>query len=61
MCSDLTSSVAGGGYKKSDTPTHELIQQEGGKAVFQSTDVSSEDGVKKLVGAAVKNYERVDM
>ena len=61
VCSDLKPQVLSGGYEKDQTPTHELIQQRGGKSVFQTADVSSEVAVKELVGAAVKNYGRWDV
>jgi NAD(P)-dependent dehydrogenase (short-subunit alcohol dehydrogenase family) len=61
VCSDLTSKVAAGGYEQNDIPTHKLIQQGGGVSVFQSTDASSEDDVKKLIETTVENYGRVDM
>ena len=61
VCSDLHAQVYPGGYEKDQTPTHELIQQGGGKAIFRVADVRSEDAIRELVEAAVENYGRLDM
>lgn len=61
VCSDLTPEVRAGGYEKTLVPTHELISQQKGKAVFQKADTSSEEDVKALIAYAVQTYGRVDM
>jgi NAD(P)-dependent dehydrogenase (short-subunit alcohol dehydrogenase family) len=61
LCSDLDPQPRGLQPEKSDLPTHELILQEGGKAVFQKCDTSNAEEVKDLVARAVKEWGRVDM
>lgn len=60
VCSDLDPAVKSGGYEKSQTPTHELIAQNG-QAVFKKADVSAGADVRSLVELAVETYGRVDM
>lgn len=43
------------------TPTHEAIQQTGGQAIFQQTDVSNTAQMQSLVQSAVSAYGRLDM
>jgi NAD(P)-dependent dehydrogenase (short-subunit alcohol dehydrogenase family) len=38
-----------------------LIVQEGGRAVFQKTDVSRPDDVRSLIGRAVSEFGRLDL
>ncbi|KIX03937.1 uncharacterized protein Z518_07490 [Rhinocladiella mackenziei CBS 650.93] len=61
VCSDLSPELRAGGYEKSQVPTHELIVQQKGKAIFQKADASSVDDVKGLVGLAVQTYGRLDI
>jgi NAD(P)-dependent dehydrogenase (short-subunit alcohol dehydrogenase family) len=61
VCSDLTPELRAGGYEKDQTPTHEVILRNKGKAVFQKTDVSSEEDIKALVVFTVQTYGRLDM
>ena len=60
VCGDLTPEVRAGGYEKETTPTHKAIAKSG-QAIFQRTDVSSEEDIKALVDAAVKTFGRLDM
>lgn len=60
MCSDLDAGVRAGGSEIDLTPTHERIAKTG-KAIFQQSDVSSEEDVKTLVDSAVREYGRLDM
>jgi NAD(P)-dependent dehydrogenase (short-subunit alcohol dehydrogenase family) len=61
VCSDLNEQVRAGGYEKSQDPTHKVIEQQNGKAIFQKADASSEEDIKSLVDVAVRNYGRLDM
>lgn len=56
VCVDIRPSAPNG-----FVPTHELIQQLGGKAIFVEADVSNAEKVEKLVATAVAEYGRVDM
>lgn len=42
-------------------PTHELIQQDGGKSTFVETDVGDEKSMRELVRKATEAYGRLDM
>ncbi|KAI9727384.1 MAG: hypothetical protein M1834_008455 [Cirrosporium novae-zelandiae] len=55
VCADLHPEGEG------DVSTHELIQQQKGKAIFVKTDVSNGKQVEKLVAKAVKEYGRLDI
>lgn len=57
VCADLTLHP----YSEDATPTHEAIQQTGGQAIFQQTDVSNTAQMQSLVQSAVKAYGRLDM
>ena len=41
--------------------THELIEKDGGQAIFVKTDVGDAESVKSLVEQAVEKFGRVDM
>ncbi|MCQ6557442.1 SDR family NAD(P)-dependent oxidoreductase [Paenibacillus mendelii] len=41
--------------------TVELIQQEGGEAIFIRTDVSKEDDVIRMVDQVIEHYQRIDV
>jgi len=57
ICADLALHP----YSEDDTPTHEAIQQTGGQAIFQQTDVSNTAQMQSLVQTAVNTYGRLDM
>ena len=42
-------------------PTHELLQKQGGQAIFVWTDVSKESDFEAAVETAVKAFGRLDM
>lgn len=61
VCSDLKPSARLPDLEDSNFETHELIKQNGGKAIFVKTDVTSANEWEALVQAAVKEYGRLDM
>ncbi|RMZ88920.1 hypothetical protein DV736_g3848, partial [Chaetothyriales sp. CBS 134916] len=61
VCSDLNPAVRAGGYEENQVPTHELIVERKGKAVFQKADASREEDIKGLVELAVKEFGRLDI
>ncbi|MFW5928750.1 MAG: SDR family NAD(P)-dependent oxidoreductase [Thermoplasmatota archaeon] len=42
-------------------PTHEMIKENGGEAIFIKTDVSSEDEVDTLVNETIKEFGQIDI
>ena len=57
VCSDLMPEPRAGGFDEGgDTPTHELIAGEGGRAVFQRCDAASRDDVEALVARAESEF-----
>ncbi len=42
-------------------PTHEKINEDGGKAIFVKTDVSSEDDVDELVEKTIEEFGKIDI
>ena len=58
VCGDLREASR----QKSETePTHQLIQKNGGKAIFVKCDTSKAQEVEALVQKAVQEYGRVDI
>lgn len=57
ICADLSLHP----HSENATPTHEVIQQTGGQAIFQQADVSNTAQVQRLVQRAVGAYGRLDM
>ncbi|OJJ86276.1 SDR family NAD(P)-dependent oxidoreductase [Aspergillus glaucus CBS 516.65] len=57
VCADLTLHP----HSEDATPTHEAIQQTGGQAIFQQTDVSNTAQMQSLVQSAVSAYGRLDI
>lgn len=55
VCADLSPST------HPDLPTHEAIQEQGGKSKFVQTDVAHEESVQSLVRSTVEAFGRVDM
>jgi len=47
--------------KEKDLTTIELIEKEGGEAVFVKTDVSKSESIENLVRGAVSKWGRIDM
>lgn len=56
VVSDIREEPVNGG-----TPTHSLIEQEGGKAVFVQADASSWADIDHLVGSTVEKFGRLDI
>jgi NAD(P)-dependent dehydrogenase (short-subunit alcohol dehydrogenase family) len=62
VCSDLRPGARDEGYEGDlAIPTHEVISNAGGDAVFVKCDVSRVDEVKELVEAAAKEYGKLDL
>ncbi|KAK5079256.1 hypothetical protein LTR64_002322 [Lithohypha guttulata] len=61
VCSDVDPAVRAGGYEESQVPTHELIQQQKGKAVFQKADVTDATDIEALIEVAVNEFGRLDI
>ncbi|PVH96770.1 NAD(P)-binding protein [Periconia macrospinosa] len=61
VCADLRSSPLVDSDKQFPVPTHELIVQAGGKAIFVATDVSLASDMEGLISTAVREYGRVDI
>jgi len=47
--------------KEGGTPTHEMIKEDGGEAIFVKTDVSSEKDVENLVKETIDEFGRIDI
>ena len=61
VCADLQPAARADTQKEFPIATHDLITQQGGKAVFVKTDVTQEEQVKALVLKAVDEFGRLDM
>ena len=61
VCSGLQPDSQTGQKKGRNQATHELIQAQGGKAVFVKADVTDETQVKALVAETVRQFGRLDM
>lgn len=61
MCADLRPSTRIPLADEGDTNTHDLINKEGGQAIFVKTDVGVASEMEALVQAAAKEFGRVDM
>lgn len=55
VCADLKPS------QRDEQATHELIQEQGGKAIFVQTDVADEESIQSLISQAVKKFGRLDV
>ena len=60
-CADLKESAKPNDFADDSGDTHDLINQNGGKAIFVQTDVSVSEQVKALVAKTVDSFGRVDM
>ena len=60
-CGDLEPGVKPQGPEKDSTPTHELIQKNGGRAFYVKTDASESLDMRNLISSSVKEFGRVDM
>lgn len=62
VCADLRPTIdlerSGG---DSEPATHELIQQQGGQAIFVKGDVTQSDQVAAVVAKAVEEFGQLDM
>lgn len=62
VCSDLQPQARSTApSQESATATHDVIVQQGGKAVFVKADVRLEDQVAALIAETVKGFGRLDM
>lgn len=62
ICGDLTPTpLANTTSPSPQTPTHDLITQQGGRALFVPVDVRIPTQVSQLVEAAVRAYGRLDI
>lgn len=61
VCADLRPAARAPDLEDSNVETHELIIQDGGKAIFVKTDVTSSSDWEALVQAAEKAFGRLDM
>lgn len=60
ICADQTPTSNGNNGNKNQ-PTHEMICEKGGKAVFISTDVADENDMLKLIRVSANQFGRIDM
>lgn len=58
VCSDLRETSR---QESENEPTHQLIQKNGGKAIFVKCDVSKSQEVEALVQRTVQEYGRIDI
>lgn len=61
VCADITPTARSGVPKETEIETHELIQKDGGRAIFVKCDVGDAGQMEALIEAAVKEFGRVDM
>ncbi|KAI9811898.1 MAG: hypothetical protein M1827_005249 [Pycnora praestabilis] len=61
VCADLQPTAKSITGDKSDAATHELIQKNGGNAVFIKTDVGDSSEVQAMVAKAVEEFGRLDI
>ena len=61
VCADLRPDARPEIKQETTITTHELIQKQDGKAIFQKTDVSIEEDIEKLVHVTVEVFGRLDM
>lgn len=57
VCADLNPNS----YKAKQSQTHEIIRDQGGKAMFIPTNVADENDMLKLVRDATSQFGRIDM
>ena len=61
VCADFKPEARSQIPSETETSTHELIQKNGGEAIFQKTDVTVASEVEELVKATVEKWGKVDM
>lgn len=62
VCTDIRETPREGGYEENpDIPTAELIEQNGGEAVFVECDVTDPDAVAGAVEGCVDTYSKLDI
>lgn len=61
VCADLRPNARAEVPEEGATATHELINQNGGRAIFVKTDVGVLTDVENLIGKAVDTYGRLDV
>ncbi|KAF2232190.1 putative gluconate 5-dehydrogenase [Viridothelium virens] len=60
-CGDLSPNVKHLGPEDDLSPTHELIQRNGGKALYLKTDAGESEDMQNLIRFAVEEFGRVDI
>ena len=61
VCADLQPQARKEVPEEAKINTHDLINDEGGTAIFVRTNVTKSDEVENLVKAAVDRYGRLDV
>jgi NAD(P)-dependent dehydrogenase (short-subunit alcohol dehydrogenase family) len=61
VCSDLREVSRNESSNEPEIGTHDLINKEGGQAIFVKADVSKSEEVAALVDQAVQAFGRLDM
>ena len=61
VCSDLQPDAKAQMDEKDVKPTHEVIGERGGRAIFVECDVGDSPSVQRLVEKAVQEYGRLDV
>ncbi len=62
ICADIIKSPRKGGYEEeSELPTHELIEENGGEAVFVECDVTERDPIRYAIDTALEEYGELNV
>ena len=61
VCGDLQPTARADTQNEFPVATHDLIIQQGGKALFFKADVREEEQIQALVAKAVEEFGRLDM
>ena len=61
VCADLRRELLPNGFESVQTPTDELIRENGGQAIFVPCDISDEKAVEAAFAAAVDAFGRLDV
>lgn len=61
ICADIRETSRNEASSEPEIGTHDLINKEGGKALFVQADVSKAEDVEALVNKAVHEFGRLDM
>ena len=61
VCADLRPAARSEVSEETNATTHDLIKQEGGKAIFVQTDVTNSQQMQALISSAVEAFGRLDV